>query len=79
MHREKPAKANLDWKPNARKCRDQESDLGLLGANRGKKPSTNLLPNMCMAKIVLCRQHGFEIITIKLTNGLSEDESEGRC
>ena len=30
----KPTEASLDWKPNARKCRDQESNPGLIGKAR---------------------------------------------
>ena len=32
----KPTEAILDWKPNAHKRRDQESNLGLIGAKQGK-------------------------------------------
>ena len=44
MPREKPAKASLDWKPNAHKCRDRESNPELIGAKRGKIRCANLLP-----------------------------------
>ena len=42
---EKPAEASLDWKPNAHKCRDRESNPGLIGAKRGKIRCANLLPH----------------------------------
>ena len=32
----KPKEASLDWKPNAQKCRDRESNPGLIGAKRGR-------------------------------------------
>ena len=41
--RRKPMEARLDWKPNAHKCRDQESNLGLISARRGKMHYTSLL------------------------------------
>ena len=34
--RRKPMEASLDWKPNAHKCQDRESNLGLIGAKRGQ-------------------------------------------
>ena len=43
MPGEKPAEASLDWKPNAHKCRDRESNPGLIGAKRGKMRCANLL------------------------------------
>ena len=42
---EKPTEASLDCKPNAHKCRDRESNPGLLiGAKQGKIRCANLLP-----------------------------------
>ena len=42
--RGKPTEASLDWKPNAHKCRDQESNPELIGIKRGKIRYANLLP-----------------------------------
>ena len=47
--RGKPTEASLDWKPNAHKCRDRESNPGLIGAKRGKIRYANLLPLMTLA------------------------------
>ena len=39
-----PTEANLDWKPNALKRRDGESNPGLIGAKQGKIHYVSLLP-----------------------------------
>ena len=39
----KHVKAILDGKPNALKCRDRQSNPGLIGAKRGKIRCTNML------------------------------------
>ena len=40
----KPTEASLAWIPNAQKCRDRESNPGLIGANWEKIRYTILLP-----------------------------------
>ena len=40
----RPTKASLDWKPNACKCQDRESNLGLIDAKRKKICHAYLLP-----------------------------------
>ena len=59
MPGEKPAEASLDWKPNACKCRDRESNPGLIGAKRGKIRCANLLPYLLSVKG--CAENPIEI------------------
>ena len=44
--RGKPTEASLDWKPNAHKYRDRESNPGLIGAKREKIRYANLFPQL---------------------------------
>ena len=46
MTEEKPVEASLDWKQGAHKCPDWGSNLGPIGAKRGKIRCTKLLPPM---------------------------------
>ena len=48
--RGKPTEASMDWKPNAHKCRDRESNPGLIGAKRGKIRYANLLQFFSIGK-----------------------------
>ena len=50
---EKPTEAGLDCKPSAHKCRDQASNLGLIGAKRGNIHCAILLPQKSLIETSL--------------------------
>ena len=53
MPRGKPAVESLDWKQNAYKFWDRESNLGLIGAKQGKIHCTNLLPLYSLSTLAM--------------------------
>ena len=48
----KPTEPSLDWKPIAHKCRDQESNPGLIGAKREKIRCANLLLSKMLKSVM---------------------------